>query len=692
MSEPVTQEMLFNLDPAPLPLTESAVTKHESPPAEKKTLRRKYLINKLNYLNFSGQSLDAVFRHTLHDLQLRVAVLPQPCSGKALDCVWENPEETPPAEYRLEYFSFLEEGQEISFDPVTVNIGDSGITAELPGTANYTSASRPIRYTPAAGMDSKIQQNGFRFTVALLDYSYDDFHIRIAPEEEHRSQLINPEIPLWLNNERDGELVYSVECRILSSGRYSGDRDLHLVPVAGNIPRFPAKEYRSSRHRIELAPVVEFIHPISGVPSNFKVIDLSGTGFSVNEPVHDSRLLPGLIVEKAEMVFSDRKRISFDMQIISRNVSDNQEYVSCGVALVDISPEDHLAILGLLHQDMHEDAFLNSNLDIDALWRFFFDSGFIYPEKYQHFHSDRAHLRSTYEKLYNSNSNVARHFVVQKDNSIYGHLSMVRFYEKTWLIHHHASALSGGKKAGLQVLQQVGSYVNESYRFEGMNLRFLMCYFRPENRFPNKVFGGLRPFVENPQECSVDAMALLHLGSAESRGTLLPMISLDEMNRDDFLLLDAFYADHSGGMMLEAMGLPPYGVSGRGNGSLQDAYRTLGIERSMSVRAVRKNGRLIAVMILNQADPGINLSELTNSITFLVIDRENLSAETVQQLYHQVADIFSIKSVPVLMYPRSAADTIGISVDRDYHLWIMRMTITDKYFRHLNGFIRNIES
>jgi hypothetical protein len=426
---------------------------------------------------------------------------------------------------------------------------------------------------------------------------------------------------------------------------------------------------------------------------SYKVSELSGTGFSVEEAEHDSRLIPGLILFDAKMVFPDRKTISLVIQIVYREKSTTPGYDRCGMAILDISAEDHLAIMSLLQQDNRSDSYLSSMLNIDDLWRFFFESGFIYPQKYGYISEIKDRLRSTYEKLYCHPNDVARHFTVQRDHRIVGHLSMVRFYEKAWLIQHHASVAKEGRAAGLRVLNQVGSYASEAHRFRSMNLRFLMAYYRPENRFPAKIFGGLAPFVENPQECSVDAFALTHIEVTSHGEQLLPALySIDEMSADDFRCLDCFYSRSSGGMLLEAMHIPPYGSVANPESGIEAAFRRIGIERSKRVLALRKNSELVAAMVINRSDVGINLSELTNSLTFIIVDKAKISKEVFIAASRELSREYSTSTIPALVYPAEAADILGIDVDRTYELWIMRTTIGDKYFSHLNGFLRNVEA
>jgi hypothetical protein len=655
-------------------------------------LRRKELVDRINYVNFLGQGLAAIFRHTTHESELALPVVPLPCAGDTLDCTWQEEGSAPGGAFTLQRLEIQERDGTVHIVPEESRIGDNGISISLPEVSSIVVPAASVRYE-AREVDAYLLQNGIRLGFDLVDYSVEDFRLRARDTDAFGYDLLNVDDEVTLVIESDGRTVYSSRCVLATAPGPVGGRFTTLIPCESDTSRFPPLEYRSGRRAIENAPVVYLRNPLSRIEMSYVVSEISGTGFAVEETERDSRLIPGLILFDAKMIFPDRKAITLTIQVVYRQPSATPFYDRCGIAILDISAEDHLSIMSLLQQNDGNDTFLSAMLNLDDLWRFFFESGFIYPEKYGYVSEIKDALRDTYQKLYCRPNDVARHFVVQRDHRILGHLSMVRFYEKAWLIQHHASVAKEGRAAGLRVLNQVGRYASEAHRFRSMNLRFLMAYYRPENRFPARVFGGLVPFVDDPQECSVDSFALTHIETAPRGDTVLPgLYSIDGMTENDFRFLDFFYSRSSGGMLLEAMHIPPYAAASDSESEIEAAFRGIGLERSRRVLALRKNDELVAAMVINRSDVGINLSELTNSITFLVIDQAALPRSVFDIVCREVARTHSTSSVPVLVYPQEAAEALGIAVDRVYNQWIMRTTIGDKYFKHLNGFMRHVES
>jgi hypothetical protein len=660
--------------------------------ARVEVLRRKELVDKINYVNFLGRSLAAVFGHATYGSELAVPVVPQPCSGSTLDCTWQAGSAAPGGGFTLQRLEIQERDGTVHIVPEEFRVGDLGISVSLPEESSIVVPVATVRYE-ARDVEVYLIQNGIRLRFELVDYSVGDFRVRATDTDAFGYDLLNSDDEVTLLIENDGRTVYSSRCVLATAPGPVGGRFTTLIPRESETPRFPPLEYRSGRHTIENAPVVYLRNPLSKIEMSYVVSEISGTGFAVEETERDSRLIPGLIIFDAQMIFPDRKAITLTIQVVHRQPSTTpilrplrhrDPRYQCGGSSVDhvappaerrggLIPQRHaqpgrsLAIL--LRVRLHLSREVRVRFGDQGRTSQYLPEAVLPPQR--------------------CGSSLCR----PADHRILGHLSMVRFYEKAWLIQHHASVAREGRAAGLRVLNQVGRYASEAHRFRSMNLRFLMAYYRPENRFPARVFGGLAPFVDDPQECSVDAFALTHFDTDSRGDAVLPgLYSIGEMTENDFRCLDHFYSRSSGGMLLEAMHIPPYAIGTDSESEIEAAFRLIGLQRSRKVLALRKNDELVAAMVVNRSDVGINLSELTNSITFLVIDHAALPRSVFDVVCREVARTHATSSVPVLVYPREVAEALGIDVDRVYNLWIMRTTIGDKYFKHLNGFVRHVES
>ncbi len=115
---------------------------------------------------------------------------------------------------------------------------------------------------------------------------------------------------------------------------------------------------------------------------DLKVVDLSGSGFSVEEGEYNTTLLPGMILHELELNFASSYKIKCSAQVVFRKemVDPNgDKWIKCGLALLDMDIRDHLKLISMLHQAKNKNSYICNDVDLDALWDFFFETGFIYP-------------------------------------------------------------------------------------------------------------------------------------------------------------------------------------------------------------------------------------------------------------------------------------------------------------------------
>jgi hypothetical protein len=267
---------------------------------------------------------------------------------------------------------------------------------------------------------------------------------------------------------------------------------------------------------------------------------------------------------------------------------------------------------------------------------------------------------------------------------------MVRFYSHSWLIHHHAAIRSSGNRGGLMVLNQVGRFLNDSHRLYSMKMDFVFCYYRPDNKFPNHIFGGTARNINDRKKCSVDTFAYFHYSLSGKQVPDLPgQWRLEPADREDLLNLQTFYEDRSGGLMLQSLQLLPGRTA---IDELESAYEAIGLKRSRRILALKRHDRLCAVILVNVADLGLNMSDLTNSINVLVTYEKHLNHEIIETAIGKLSHWLELHEVPVLMYPQSAAENAGVDFRKRYCMWSLSVQRNaDFYFRFLKRLLKFIK-
>jgi len=302
-------------------------------------------------------------------------------------------------------------------------------------------------------------------------------------------------------------------------------------------------------------------------------------------------------------------------------------------------------------------------------------------------HEYKKKITATYEKLYIRDSSIARHFTWQKKGEILGHMSMLRFYQNTWLIQHLAAIISRDHlKVGIEILNQIGAYAYDSHRLFSSHMDYLICYFRPENHFPNHFFGGVAKNIDNPKACSIDRMAYFHYKSGRAYPPLPESWQLIKSERGDFDTLANSYEHQSGGLMLEALDLLPDGeLSDRHD--LASEYAKNQLKRERRLYSLTCDQETKAMFMLNISDFAVNMSDLTNCISVFVMDPENFPPDILMSAISVLSEKFTEKKFPVLLFPAAYADEHGLKYEKSYNLWSLSMQHTDDYFKNFNYLI-----
>jgi len=490
-----------------------------------------------------------------------------------------------------------------------------------------------------------------------------------------------------LSNEN--EILYSGECRIVSNTSGCRTREYVLEPTQDRIQRFERKQYRSIRQEIFPPPTVVFEHPLTGRLVSLNVLDLSGCGLAVEESQRSGVLMPGLMLPQLDLCLAGNVKFRCRAQVVYRRVMDcdsANSRLKCGLALLDIDVADHVQFVGLLHHASDQRSYLCNQVDMDELWSFFFETGFIYPEKYGFIHKNREQIKQTYETLYTRTPNIARHFVHQDRGRIVAHMAMIRFYDTTWLIHHHAALGNQTYRAGLNVLGQLGRFITDSHRFPFMNMEYVTCFYRPENHFPKRIFGGACQSIDDPKRCceTIFAYCRVRCDSKEDQGDLGDC-RLSVAEADDLRELASFCQHDSSGLMLRALNLDP-GASDQ-TGMIEE-FRRLGLRRERSVYALKSDEQLQAILMVNLADIGLNLSDLTNCVTLFVLDHRGLTREAVHGAVVLLMKSLDQEQVPVLIYPEVAAECLKIPVEKRYVMWSLVPQFSDGFHRYTDAILR----
>ena len=253
---------------------------------------------------------------------------------------------------------------------------------------------------------------------------------------------------------------------------------------------------------------------------------------------------------------------------------------------------------------------------------------------------------------------------------------MLRAYPDSWLIQHHAASKDGYGLAGVAVLDQIGQYINEFHSHRSTHMDYVMCYFRKENKFPSRVFGGTAKDVTDPKGISLDVFSYVHLTVEWEGPSICQILPVSDA---DLKSLNRFYESVSGGLMLDAMNLK---VPTNADDELSSRYSELGFRRKSLVFSFHEAGTLKAIVTLQLTELGLNLSNLTNCFHALVID-PSLDPKVLLSGLRKLGQQYTQEDLPLLVFPSNYLEAHGVTSEKNYTLWVLNMTHTDSYFRSI---------
>jgi len=642
------------------------------------------LINSLNRINFKNDDIILKFKHKKYNNFISLKAKPQICNNLLLECHWSEPFrlENKLKFYDLEYLSFTDGLSQIQVHARLVDHNDQGLILELP-EYSYEIRLRTIKRHPCREVLAQISQDGSVITGNLVNFCAESFAVVYRPESLHINIEINTENSVHVVLIHKEEFIFTGKCTIIRHERHANESILVFRPEKDNIRRMKSKEHRTERLVLSPLPNVIFQHPFTQKKIHLGLNDISGLGFSVDEDSENSVLLPGLIIPELEIEFFHGLSIACRAQVLYRLPREN--LVRCGFVILDMNIHDHIKLSSLIYKAKNRYSYIGcTNVDLDALWDFFFDSGFVYPEKYFQIAEQKDKFISTYKKIYEENPEILQHIIYQDKGKIYGHISICRYYQKTWILHHLAAIKSSTHKAGIVVLQHIFQHINELHSLPTANMSFLAGYFRPNNRFSNRLFGtSATGAMNDSQKSSIDEFAYFYFHPDNTTFAPSNAWAICDTDREDLELLQLWYNDNSGGLLIRALDLEPETFCM--NESICEDYLKAGLKRERKLFSLKKDDELVAIIIVNVSDFGINMSNLTNCIQIFVLDQQHIYKNILNFVLNQMMRHYDCNSVPVLFYPKSCAEQYDFSLEKTYLLGILNLEHIGEYLKFMDS-------
>ena len=368
------------------------------------------------------------------------------------------------------------------------------------------------------------------------------FAVEVSPKIAGSFRWFNADNPSTIHLYRNEQMIFSASCNCIRQTSDQATRDIVFAPAISQMTRFLKK--RSRNPRVEITPLsnITFDHPATKKKIQLDIYDLSTSGFAVYVSAEEDVLMAGMIIPDLTINYGGALKIQCKAQVLYRR-EEKKKSIHYGFVILDMDVVNYNRLSHIIMNVIDSGTHIADEVDVDQLWEFLFESGFIYPKKYDLVQTYRQRMKETYRKLYRDNPEIIAQMTYQRNGRIYGHVSMIRSYERTWMVHHLAARPLNNKRVGLQILKQIVRYFDGIYRLPSVGMDYMMFYFRPENHFPDHFFGGFARHLNNPRACSLDLFSYLSYPTSGVSQPLPEGWSLEPFMSTDFGELDRFYQE-----------------------------------------------------------------------------------------------------------------------------------------------------
>jgi len=637
---------------------------------------QKKIINIINFHNFNDEQVFALMVYPLTKEELLFRVLPGPCIGAELIC-------TLPEGTHLSFDNFelkglvIDNGKSIILmqaDPIRAS--SQSITMKLRKSGTIYNTRHAKRFYCHL-VDAVLKQGDREIEGSLEEFNPSGLRIALKGNFTEVISSLHSDKEFTIHLTRGDDRIFSGLGNLIRIE----DKNNVLVVNPLNLPqqRYKPRKFRNPRMIFSPVPKVIFNHPFTLKRVIFDVVDITTSGFSVVANSDTSLLIPGMIIDIVTITRPGLFKMKCSAQVVHASPQQKNR-IKYGFAIKDIDVVTYNQLFDMYSNAIDRHANVSRDVNMDLLWEFFFESGFIYPNKYSCFSQYKEEYKKTYETLYHNSPEIFANFTYQENDAIYGHVSIIKSYERTWMIHHLAATPMGTKRTGLFVLNHILNYFDGFYRMPSIGMDYMIFYFRPDNKFPDHFFGGFCREYKNPQGCSMDCFAYITQPLTATKTALPENWTLSECSREDIVELRSSYKKLSGGLMVDAFCLDGEIDAA---GSINDLYRKYGLKREYKAHVLKHSGMTKAYMIVDESDMGVNLSELLNSIKIIVTDNTDLPWGILKASLGRFSGLYRTSNVPVLIYPYQYADKQGITYSKKYNLWVLSARASDDYSEHL---------
>ncbi|GAC1345560.1 MAG: hypothetical protein NVSMB23_21860 [Myxococcales bacterium] len=459
---------------------------------------------------------------------------------------------------------------------------------------------------------------------------------------------------------------------------------LRLPPDVEIVHRRGSARYRPDVRKPVTAELTAPLIP--GGPLPRLVLELSSTGFSFAlDPAFDL-FPPGMRLSRIEIRLPGFTLACPGVVMNLAPLPGDPQALRCGVSFegLDAAARARLADATMRHR--YPGLEDGRALSFEQIFRFFQETRFMYPEKLAALEPFMPEVRRTFTQLQSRESGVFKSLIYREGGKTLAHGSCVRVFRRTFVLQHLAGITHRlSRKPAPQVLN-LGL---AEYFAQSTDLEYLKFFFRPDNRWPSRVFGGFARKLSDRQLSDLRTFDYLGIDT----GIDLPEpegVRVIEAGPGDLGIVERHFVASERGLLLRSDDLTRGALP---LGELDAEFGALGLTRRRVVLLALRGDEPAGFALCELSSPGMNLSELFSAFRVHLLPaagaaddpaRRNVALalqRAALQLYRRAG-----RPLAVGLFPEGdeAARILPALTRKQYTCWTVHRSLCPSFCEHVD--------
>jgi hypothetical protein len=455
------------------------------------------------------------------------------------------------------------------------------------------------------------------------------------------------------------------------------------APLRLRLPTVLEETHNRTSARYQPPPtnplMAEFSSPLFERPVERPVWDVSGTGCALEiEPQQD--LFPvGLNFTRIRL-FAAEGPISCKGRVKNLlRAPDRPDRLRCGIEFEALDSSSRLRLADLIMRGRFPALDDGRRVAFGPLWSFLTETNFIYAEKEKILAPLLPEIERTMGCLNARPNKVFKSLVAHRAGRLAGYVSGVLAYRNTWLSQHLAAAARG----------QLGALLNiglAEYFGQDSELEYCKVYFRPENRWPARIFGSFARKVSDQRLSVLRTYSYLTIPTTSHAIPALGPVEIVEAKASELAIVERSVVAAEPGLILRSDDLTRAGLE---LAEVNNRYKELGLSRRRRVLIALVHDTPVAFALAEISSPGLNFSELLNAFRIYCLTDNPLVAEaSYRALLAQMVQVYREAGRPYavgLALPHEIRyfEQAGYSARKRYTSWTCSRALYLRFGEHV---------